>query len=385
MEKVNLPSKGRIYLLLPLKKIDIMSKEILKRIEEKVVASERLTDEEALVLFEKAELGFLGRLASISRTKMNGNKVYFNRNFHLEPTNICIHNCLFCSYRRRVNQEGAWEMDKTAILNEIDRFTDKDITEVHIVGGVHPQRDLEYYADILRSIKQKRPELHIKAFTAVELDFMISKSKKSYREGLLILKEAGLGSIPGGGAEIFDEELRKYLCPDKTDTKTWLKIHQTAHEIGLSTNATILYGHIEKYHHRIDHMKRIRDLQDITHGFQVFIPLKYKHLNNALSSIGEVSTIEDLKNYAVSRLYLDNIPHLKAYWPMIGKDMAALSLDFGVDDLDGTIDDTTKIYSMAGASDQNPSFSTNKLVSLIKATGRQAVERDTLYNTIKAY
>ncbi|MEA1877144.1 MAG: aminofutalosine synthase MqnE [Bacteroidota bacterium] len=385
MEKVNLPSKGRIYLFLPFKQTGIMTKAILQRIEEKVVASERLTDEEALALFEKAELGFLGRLASISRTKINGNKVYFNRNFHLEPTNICIHNCLFCSYRRRVNQEGAWEMDKEAILNEIDRFKDRDITEVHIVGGVHPQRDLGYYANILRSIKQKRPELHIKAFTAVELDFMIRKSKKSFKEGLLILKEAGLGSIPGGGAEIFDEELRKQICPDKSDSKTWLEIHQTAHEIGLSTNATILYGHLENYHHRIDHMKRIRNLQDKTHGFQVFIPLKYKHMNNALSAIGEVSVIEDLKNYAVSRLYLDNIPHIKAYWPMIGKDMAALSLDFGVDDLDGTIDDTTKIYSMAGANDQNPSFSTDKLLSIIKAAGRQAIERDTLYNTIKAY
>lgn len=385
MEKVNLPSKGRIYLFLPFKKIDIMTEEILKRIEEKVVASKRISDDDALALFERAELGFLGRLASISRTKINGNKVYFNRNFHLEPTNICVHNCVFCSYRRRVNQEGAWEMDKAAILKEIDRFTDRNITEVHIVGGVHPQRDLEYYADILRTIKAKRPELHIKAFTAVELDFMIRKNKKSFKEGLLILKEAGLGSIPGGGAEIFDEELRKQLCPDKTDTKTWLEIHQTAHEIGLSTNVTILYGHIESYHHRIDHMKRIRNLQDKTHGFQVFIPLKYKHMNNALSSIGEVSSIEDLKNYAVSRLYLDNIPHLKAYWPMIGKDMAALSLDFGVDDLDGTIDDTTKIYSMAGAKDQNPSFNTNKLVKLIKDAGRQAVERDTLYNTIKAY
>lgn len=385
MEKVNLPSKGRIYLFLSIKQTDIMTKVILKRIEEKVVASERLTEEEALALFEQAELGFLGRLASISRTKINGNKVYFNRNFHLEPTNICIHNCQFCSYRRRVNQEGAWEMNKEAILNEIDRFSDRDITEVHIVGGVHPQRDLEYYADILRSIKQKRPELHIKAFTAVELDFMIRKSKKSFKEGLLILKEAGLGSIPGGGAEIFDEELRKQICPDKTDSKTWLEIHQTAHEIGLSTNVTILYGHLENYHHRIDHMKRIRNLQDKTHGFQVFIPLKYKHMNNALSAIGEVSAIEDLKNYAVSRLYLDNIPHLKAYWPMIGKDMAALSLDFGVDDLDGTIDDTTKIYSMAGANDQNPSFSTDNLLSLIKGAGRQAIERDTLYNTIRAY
>ncbi len=362
-----------------------MVEEILRQIEDKVVAAKRLTDEDALVLFEKAELGFLGRLANISRERLNGNNVYFNRNFHLEPTNICIHNCLFCSYRRRVNEEGAWEMDKEAILNEVDRFKNQAVTEIHIVGGVHPQRDLEYYADILSSIKQKRPELHIKAFTAVELEFMIRKSKFSFKEGLLILKDAGLGSIPGGGAEIFDEELRKQICPDKTDTKTWLEIHKTAHEIGLPTNVTMLYGHLENYHHRIDHMKRIRNLQEETQGFQVFIPLKYKHMNNALSAIGEVTSIEDLKNYAVSRLYLDNIPHLKAYWPMIGKDVAALSLDFGVDDLDGTIDDTTKIYSMAGAKDQNPAFNTDNLVELISHAGRQAIERDTLYNTVKAY
>lgn len=385
MEKLNLPSKGRKYLFLQLQLKDNMVKDILKRIEEKVIASERISENEALALFENAELGYLGRLASIVRSRINGDKVYFNRNFHLEPTNICIHNCLFCSYRRRVNQEGAWEMDKESILNEVDRFKDQGLTEIHIVGGVHPQRDLEYYANILKSIKEKRPELHIKAFTAVELDFMISKSKKSFKEGLLILKEAGLGSIPGGGAEIFDEDLRKQICPDKTDTKTWLEIHRTAHEIGLSTNVTMLYGHLETYHHRIDHLSRIRNLQDQTNGFQVFIPLKYKHMNNELSAIGEITSIEDLKNYAVSRIFLDNVPHLKAYWPMIGKDLAALSLEFGVDDLDGTIDDTTKIYSMAGAKDQNPSFKTENLVDMIKAAGRQAIERDTLYNTIKAY
>lgn len=385
MEKVKLPSKGRKYLFLRLQKADSMGKEILRRIEEKVKASQRISDEEALALFESAELGYLGRLANIARARINGNKVYFNRNFHLEPTNICIHNCLFCSYRRRVNEEGAWEMDKESILAEIDRFKEQAVTEVHIVGGVHPQRDLDYYADMLRSIKEQRPQLHIKAFTAVELDFMIRKSKKSIKEGLLLLKEAGLGSIPGGGAEIFDEELRNRICPDKTDTKTWLEIHQTAHEIGLSTNVTILYGHLETYRHRVDHLNRIRKLQDKTNGFQAFIPLKYRHLNNELSAIGEVTAIEDLKNYAVSRIYLDNVPHLKAYWPMIGKDLAGVSLDFGVDDLDGTIDDTTKIYSMAGANDQNPSFDTNSLVDMIKAAGRQAIERDTLYNTIKAY
>ncbi len=357
----------------------------LTNLENKINLSERITDEEALYLYKKADLGFLGRLASKRRFALNGDKVYFNRNFHIEPTNICIHNCLFCSYRRRVGEDGAWEMGADEILQEVQKRASNGVTEVHIVGGVHPQRDLEYYANILRKIRKNFPGLHIKAFTAVELDFMISKSKLSFRDGLIYLKEAGLGSIPGGGAEIFDEELRKEICPDKTDSKTWLQIHQIAHEIGIPTNVTMLYGHKETYEHRIDHMRRIRELQDQTHGFQVFIPLKYKHYNNQLSYIGEVSGTEDLKNYAIARLYLDNVPHLKAYWPMIGKDMAAISLDFGVDDLDGTIDDTTKIYSMAGAKDKNPEFNTDQLVSLIKAAKRIPVERDTVYNTIQTY
>lgn len=357
----------------------------LENIESHINQGIRISDAEALFLFENAELGFLGRLASIQRSRLNGDKVFFNKNFHIEPTNICIHNCLFCSYRRRVGEDDAWEMGKEEILAEVNKKHQPGVTEVHIVGGVHPQRDLYYYADILRSIKKDFPDLHIKAFTAVELDFMIRKNRLSYREGLEILKEAGLGSIPGGGAEIFDEELRKEICPDKTDTKTWLEIHKTAHELGIHTNVTMLYGHKESFAHRIDHMRRIRKLQDETKGFQVFIPLKYKHYNNKMSEIGEIPAVEDLKNYAVSRLYLDNIPHLKAYWPMIGKELAAISLDFGVDDLDGTIDDSTKIYSMAGAEDQSPSFTTDDLVEMIRTAQRTPVERDTLYNTIHTY
>ena len=335
--------------------------------------------------FEHGELGFLGRLASIVRERKNGDKVYFNRNFHIEPTNICIHNCSFCSYRRRVNEEGAWEMNKQDMLAEIDRFTNKGVTEVHIVGGVHPQRDLYYYTNLLKAIKLKNPDLQIKAFTAVELDFMIRKAKVSYTEGLKVLRSAGLDSIPGGGAEIFDEKLRKKICPDKTNSETWLHIHQLAHEMGIPSNATILYGQLESYEQRIDHLNRIRNLQDKTGGFQAFIPLKYRHENNALSEIGEVSTIEDLRNYAVTRIFLDNVPHLKAYWPMIGKELAGISLDFGVDDLDGTIDDTTKIYSMAGADDQKPVFRTDDLNILIRSANRVPVERDTLYNTLKTY
>lgn len=357
----------------------------LTGIEEKVLSDQRISPGEALLLFEKAELGFLGRLATHQRIRINQDKAYFNRNFHIEPTNICIHNCQFCSYRRRIGEEGAWEMDAAGILQEVKAHYQHGVTEVHIVGGVHPSRDLEYYARIISKIKASYPELHIKAFTAVELDFMIRKSKLSYREGLMRLKEAGLCSIPGGGAEIFDEVLRKQICPDKTDSATWLEIHQTAHEIGIPSNATILYGHLENYQQRIDHMSRLRDLQDQTQGFHVFIPLKYRHEHNELSHIGEVSSVEDLKNYAISRIFLDNIPHLKAYWPMIGRELAAVALDFGVDDLDGTIDDSTKIYSMAGVEDQNPTVSTDQLVQMIRSAGRTPVERDTVFNTIKMY
>ena len=359
--------------------------DIPRDIERKVKSGERISPEDGLYLYERGELGFVGMLANILRERLNADRVYFNRNFHIEPTNICIHNCQFCSYRRRINQPGAWEMNKSEILSKIDSFRGIYATEVHIVGGVHPHRDLEYYEDLLYEIKSAYPDLHIKAFTAAELEFMIRKSGLSIEEGLARLQKAGLGSIPGGGAEIFDETLRRKICPDKTGSQEWLDIHRAAHKLGIRSNATILYGHLESFSQRIDHMSRLRDLQDETHGFQVFIPLKYRSENNELTDIGEVSTIEDLRNYAISRIYLDNFPHLKAYWPMIGKETASLSLSFGVDDLDGTIEDSTKIYSMAGAEDQNPNLSTKDLVELIRKAGRTPVERDTLYNILKTY
>lgn len=357
----------------------------LKKIEDSVAEGYRISPDDGLFLYEHAALGYLARLASLVKERKSGSKVFFNRNFHIEPTNICIHNCRFCSYSRKVNQPGSWEMSLEDILQEINRLKAQNATEVHIVGGVHPQRGLEYYEDMLRQIRQLNPDLFIKAFTAVELDFMFRKSQVTVEEGLIRLKSAGLDSIPGGGAEIFDEELRKTICPDKTGTDTWLAIHETAHTTGIPTNATMLYGHLENFGHRIDHMNRLRLLQDRTGGFQVFIPLKYRKENNALGVIGEVSTIEDLRNYAISRIFLDNFPHLKAYWPMIGKEIAGLSLSFGVDDLDGTIEDTTRIYSMAGAEEQNPAMTTEGLVALIRSSGLEPVERDTLYNTLKIY
>ena len=357
----------------------------VRKASDKVLSGKRLDQNDALFLYQEAELGLLGILANFIREKLNQHNTYFNRNFHFEPTNICIYNCKFCSYKRKINEPGSWEYTYEDLLERLQHYNGKALTEIHIVGGVHPKRDLHYYGKMLQLVKQHRPDIHIKAFTAIELDFMIRKAGMSIKEGLLALKEYGLDSIPGGGAEIFREEIRRQVCYDKSSSELWLNIHRIAHELGIPSNATILYGHIESYDDRVDHMNRLRELQDETNGFNVFIPLKFKKDNNQLSEIGEVSTIEDLRNFAISRIFLDNFPHIKAYWPMIGKNVTQLSLSFGVDDIDGTIDDSTKIYSMAGSEDQTPKLSTEELVDLIKEARRVPVERDTLYNIIKVY
>lgn len=359
----------------------------LKAIAEKVFEGKRITPEEGTTLYKEGELGFLGLLANHVREKKNQNYAYFNRNMHVEPTNLCVFDCKFCSYSRLLKQKGdadSWEMTAEQMLAAV-KNNDQNITEVHIVGGVHPKMDLYYFADVLKQIKAFRPDLHLKAFTAVELEYMFRKAKVSYAEGMKILKDHGLGSIPGGGAEIFDEDIRKQICEDKCTSAQWLELHETAHAQGIHSNATMLYGHIESFEHRIDHMERLRKLQDKTKGFNCFIPLKFRNSNNQMSHIAEVSVIEDLRNYAVSRIYLDNFPHIKAYWPMIGRSTAQLSLQFGVDDLDGTINDSTKIYSMAGAEDQNPSLTTEQIIDLIRQAGRTPAERDTLYNVLKDY
>ncbi|HLC83276.1 MAG TPA: aminofutalosine synthase MqnE, partial [Bacteroidia bacterium] len=353
----------------------------LKKITEKVMANERISFDEGVLLFEKGELGFLGTLANYIREQKNGNNVYFNRNFHIEPTNICVFDCKFCSYSRLLKQkEGAWELSEEDILNLVRKYDGKPVTEVHIVGGVHPKMGLMYFAELIKKIKTIRPDLHVKAFTAVELEYMCRKAKVSYKEGLQILKDHGQNSLPGGGAEIFDETVRKEICEDKCTSAQWLEIHETAHKLGMPSNATMLYGHVEKFEHRIDHMNRLRDLQDKTKGFNTFIPLKFRNGNNQMSHISESTVIEDLRNYAVSRIYMDNFGHVKAYWPMIGRTTAQLSLAFGVDDIDGTIDDSTKIYTMAGSEEQSPALTTQQLVEMIKRVGRTPIERDTLYN-----
>jgi aminodeoxyfutalosine synthase len=358
----------------------------LKRIGEKVLEKERLSFDEGVILFEKGSLSYVGALANLVRERLHGNKTYFNRNFHIEPTNICVFSCKFCSYSRLyAHREEGWELSLDDMVNIVKKYDGQPVTEVHIVGGVHPKMDLQFFTNVIKAIKAHRPDLHVKGFTPVELDYMFRKAKLTAEEGMQQLKEAGLQSLPGGGAEIFHPEIRQQICDDKVDAEGWLKIHRAAHGLGMHTNATMLYGHIEKFSHRVDHMERLRQLQDETGGFNTFIPLKFRNHDNEMSNVPESSVVEDMRMYAIARLYMDNFPHLKAYWPMLGRQNAQLTLAFGVNDIDGTIDDTTKIYSMAGSEEQKPTMSTSELVALIKQVKREPVERDTLYNEIRNY
>ena len=358
----------------------------LRKIGEKILAEKRISFQEGVTLFEKASLGFAGGLANYIREKKHGDNTYFNRNFHIEPTNVCVFTCAFCSYSRLYkNREEGWELSADQMMHIVKSYDGKPVTEVHIVGGVHPKLTMQFFIDVMKRIKEHRPELHIKGYTAVELDYMFRKAKVTPEEGMQLLKDAGLQSLPGGGAEIFHPDVRQKICHDKVDTEGWLRIHKAAHDLGMHSNATMLFGHIENYEHRIDHMDKLRTLQDETGGFNTFIPLKFRNKNNDMSDVPESTVVEDMRLYAISRLYLDNFPHMKAYWPMLGRQNAQLTLSFGVDDLDGTIDDTTKIYTMAGSEEQKPALSTTELVSLIRQAGRQPIERDTLYNTIKDY
>ena len=358
----------------------------LRKIAEKVKQQQRITDEEGIILFERGSLGFVGSLANYIRERLHGDTTYFNRNFHIEPTNVCVFSCKFCSYSRLyAHKEDGWELSIDQMLDIVKTYDGKPITEVHIVGGVHPKMNMEYFVELMQKIKAHRPELHVKAFTAVELHYMFRKAKLTAEEGMKRLHAAGLDSLPGGGAEIFAPDVREQIAGDKVDADGWLRIHEIAHELGMHTNATMLYGHIEKYEHRIDHMRRLRDLQDKTGGFNTFIPLKFRNGDNDMSDVPESTITEDMRLYAISRIYLDNFPHMKAYWPMLGRENAQLSLSFGVNDIDGTIDDSTRIYSMAGSEEQTPAMSTEQLVTLIRQVKRRPVERDTLYNVVKDF
>jgi aminodeoxyfutalosine synthase len=356
----------------------------IKNIAYKILDGNRISDDEALALYQRADLGMLGMLAFEIKRRKSGNNVYYNRNFHIEPTNVCINNCRFCSYKKPKDDPQAWELSMDEILHRVAAYKGSKATEVHIVGGVHPDRDIDYYCSLIREAKKIIPGIVVKAFTAVKIEYMVNKAGLALRDGLQKLKDAGLESMPGGVAEIFNEELRAKICPEKTKSSKWLEIHRTAHQLGISTNATMLYGHLETYAQRIDHLNRLRTLQDETHGFSAFIPLKYRHENNSMSNIGEVPLLEDLKNYAVSRIFLDNFPHIKAYWVMSGLETTRLALQFGADDIDGTVNDSTKIYTMAGVGGK-PVMTVEQIVDLIKSENLVPVERDTFYNIIKEY
>lgn len=366
--------------------VDAEKNQQLQSIGYKILNKERISFDEGVALFEQASLSYVGALANWVREQKHGHKTYFNRNFHIEPTNVCVFSCAFCSYSKLyAHREEGWELSIEQMMHIVKSYDGKPVTEVHIVGGVHPKMNMDFFLELLRTIKAHRPELHIKAFTPVELDYMFRKAKVSVEEGMRMAHEAGLDSLPGGGAEIFHPDIRKKICEDKVDADGWLAIHKAAHELGMHSNATLLYGHIESYWHRIHHMDRLRSLQDETGGFNTFIPLKFRNKDNDMSNVAESTIVEDMKMYAVSRLYLDNFNHVKAYWPMLGRKNAQLTLSFGVNDIDGTIDDTTKIYAMAGSEEQTPTMSTADLVQLIKQVRRQPIERGTLYNEIKDY
>ncbi len=366
-----------------LQSADLSEKE--RQIGEKIIENQRISFDEGVFLYKYASMHFLSLMANFVKEKFNGKKIFFNRNIHIEPTNICVYNCKFCSFKRRFGDPDAWDYSIEQMLNIAKKYKKSNISEIHITGGVHPHYNLLNYCTFIKKLKNILPNVHIKAFTAVEIDFMCKKARMSFKNGLIKLKECGLNSLPGGGAEIFNPQIREKICGEKSTCRLWLEIHKTAHKIGLPSNATILYGHIENYEHRIDHLSKIRELQDETNGFNSFIPLKFRNYNNQLSHIPEVSNFEDMRNFAVTRIFLDNIPHLKAYWVMLGRKYAQMSLAYGVDDLDGTIDDSTKIYTMAGSEEKKPGMTASQMIDLIKNSNLIPVERNSVYNEIKKF
>ncbi|MEG1794448.1 MAG: CofH family radical SAM protein [Rikenellaceae bacterium] len=354
---------------------------MIDEIKSKIKSGERINIEEAISLYKEAELFELSELALFVKRKNSGDYIFYNKNFHIEPTNICRFHCRFCSYRKDATDVGARDMSLNDIVKYIKDHYYKGITEVHLVGGVHPNYTIHNYCDMIRTVRENVPsEVAIKAFSAIEHIAVIEQAGLSYKEGLSMMKEAGMNSITGGGAEILDDTLRKDICPDKPMSQKWLDLHHAAHDLGIKTGATMLYGHCETLQQRIEHMGTIRDLQDTTHGFSSFIPLKYRSQNNNMSEIGECSIIEDLRTLAISRIFLDNVPHIKAYTPMYGMLISQMALLFGGDDLDGTVMATTDIYSSAGV--ETCSNTEEKLKEMISEIGFQAVERDTYYQAI---
>jgi aminodeoxyfutalosine synthase len=350
---------------------------------EKVEAGERLSLDDGLTLYTTKEILALGYMANLVRNRMNGDKAYFIYNQHINYSNICTNLCKFCAFGRDKSSELAYEMDLAEVKEKVRARLDEPITEIHMVGGLHPDLPFEYYLELLRGIKEVRPDVHIQAFTCVEIAHLAGLAGKSVDETLEILKDAGLGSIPGGGAEVFAPRIRKLTCERKLPGDQWLEVAKTAHRHGLHTNATMLYGHIETMEERVEHLAALRAAQDETHGFLAFIPLAFHPQNTEMSSLSRTTGIDDLKSIAVARLFLDNFPHIKAYWVMIGPKLAQVALSFGADDMDGTVKEEV-ITHMAGA-DTDQAIGSTTLVRLIKEAGRVPVERDTLYNVIQVH
>lgn len=354
----------------------------MKEIRRKVEAAERLSFDDGLFLYEpNVDLQEVGELANFVRERKNGNVAYYNVNIHLNPTNVCVYRCIFCAFRSDLRSPKGYVMSDEQILERGREAVEVGATEMHIVGGLHHQKDYDWYVRIVRILHDAYPDLHLKAWTGVEVNWFKFLTKRSYDDILKELIDAGLGSMPGGGAEIFHPEVRDKICEHKADPEEWLDIHRTAHRLGLRTNATMLYGHIENAFHRIDHLERLRALQDETGGFQTFIPLAFHPENTKLDHIKKPSSIMDLRTMAVSRLYLDNFDHIKAYWIMLGVGTAQAALAYGADDLDGTVRHEL-IYHDAGA--ETPQvLSVDEIRRLIVEAGREPIERDTLYRRVK--
>lgn len=354
-------------------------------ITEKVRSGMHIGDEEALFLFQSNDLLAIGELAALANEMRNGRRVFFNVNRHINHTNICVNRCKFCAFSRTADEPGAYLLDLEEIASRATEALHQGATEIHIVGGLHPDLPFEFYLKMLETIRKVSPALHIKAFTAVEIDYLSTISGLSIPEVLAELKMAGLGSLTGGGAEIFSERVRAELCPEKIPGEKWLAIMELVHQAGLKSNATMLYGHLESHADRVDHMRRLRELQDRTGGFQVFIPLAFQPENTPLKLDRKTgaSGVEDLKTLAIARIYLDNFANIKAYWVMLGEKIAQVSLAFGVNDLDGTVVEE-KIGHDAGASTPQ-TMSRDEIIALIRKAGRTPVERDTLYNELDTY
>lgn len=354
-------------------------------ISEKVDKGMRISDEDALFLFNSRDLLEIGELAALFNEKKNGRRVFFNVNRHINYTNICVNRCAFCAFCRKRDEEGAYTLTVPEIKVRAVEAALQGATELHIVGGLNDELPFDYYLEMLRTVKDAAPSIHIKAFTAVEIDYLSCISAMSTGKVLFLLRQAGLGSLPGGGAEIFSPPVREKLCPEKISGERWLEIMEDAHNLGISSNATMLYGHGESFADRIDHLRKLRDLQDSTNGFLAFVPLAFQPGSTRLDTGNRHGTtgMDDLKTLAISRIYLDNFDNIKAYWVMLGEKIAQVSLAFGVNDLDGTVIEE-KIGHEAGASSPQ-ALSRDQILRLIRKAGKQPVERDTLYRELRVY